>query len=280
MIAHIGLPKTASTFLQSEYFPKLKGFACYSPGFNSPKEFKFLFKLNKPYDGVFAGDFIRVRYNHDINTGMSKDFINYLSRHPYILSSEGLTGVGFNHIATFWNNMTYLKKTVGIKKIIFTYRNQVDYCESGYKQFVLRENRWKKPIDIDDFWKSDASGVGNYSTLKWNRIILDLYDYFGRENVLALPFELFQERPRDFIEKLNNFIGSTPIEPISFSKNINKHTNTKYKYRHKLFFWRNWDYEFVSMPKRLKKEIFNAHKNENYMLDAITGLKHNGYGYY
>jgi hypothetical protein len=280
MIAHIGLPKTASTFLQSEYFSNLKGFTCYSPEFNLPNQFKHLFELNKPYDGVFAGDLIKVRYNHNINIGMDKDFINNSFGDQYILSSEGLTGVGFNYIATFWSNMTYLKKTVGIKKIIFIYRNQADYCESGYKQFVLRENRWKRLINIDVFWKDDASGVGNYRTLKWNRIILDLYDYFGKENVCALPFEYFQDCPRDFIGRLNDFIGSTPIKPINFSKKLNRHTNTKYKYRHKLYFWRNWDYEFDSMPERLRVEIFDAHKDENRMLDVITELDHKDYGYY
>jgi len=280
MIAHIGLPKTASTFLQSEYFSNLDGFSCYSPEFHLPKKFKYLFELNKPYDGVLAGDFIKIRYNHDINIGMDKGFIDHSFNDRYILSSEGLTGVGFNYIATFWSNMTYLKKTVGIKKIIFIYRNQGDYCESGYKQFVLRENRWKKLIDINDFWKDDASGIGNYRTLKWNRIILDLCDYFGKGNVCALPFEHFQDHPQDFIERLDDFIGSSPIKPINFSKKLNKHVNTKYKYRHKLYFWRNWDYEFDGMPEELRVQIFDTHKGENRMLDTITGLDHKGYNYY
>ena len=55
MIAHIGMPKSATTFLQTKYFPKLDGYNFYTPEFNHDSRLDSLFSYNKAFGGGNVG---------------------------------------------------------------------------------------------------------------------------------------------------------------------------------------------------------------------------------
>tara|TARA_Y100001968_G_C19437834_1_gene760814 strand:- start:1310 stop:2257 length:948 start_codon:yes stop_codon:yes gene_type:complete len=229
-IAHIGLPKTASTFLQLNYFSKFKGsfFSTKDP-FQWPNELKFVYLLNKEvekhykdwgkHDELLIHNKIiekKLNYMYIKHKIRAKSFANSNKSIPrIILSSEGLYGIN--------NKVNYLQmkllKYCSIEKVIFIIRNQSDWLESFWNQIIVKEDRFSKYIEADYIFSSSEESIG-YS-LNWLDYVKSIINVFGQENVLVLPYEMLVNNPMFFFERLNQFIGLNPEKQPDFSKKIN-----------------------------------------------------------
>ncbi len=202
---HIGMPRSASTFLQREVFPKLESHqflgleqSYYSHAFN---------KLQFADQSFYNPEEVR-------------EYVNQFTESKLLLSNESFVGqsVYFNH-SNRTRTCLRLKEIFPQANIILILRNQIDLLTSMYN-INLQGN---ESGTIDDFvWFPQEAGEGglwgagtsyfntsrpvespegyNYSTL------LDLYES-NFENVHVLLFEEMVDAPQAFSEKLAVALG-------------------------------------------------------------------------
>lgn len=181
-VIHIGYPKTASTWLQDEYFPKVKNYH-----FVSWRE------VNNQL--VFSDSL-----NFDPEE-IKKHFIDKMKCSKLLLSSEHLTtAINFGwHFGNYSIANAYKIKAVypNAKIVIFIRKQQSLIC-SAYLQYVKNGGTYS-------FKKWAYSGKNfSFKHLLFTPLV-ELYDsLFGVENVFVYLYEDFQNSPILFLERFNN----------------------------------------------------------------------------
>jgi len=245
---HIGLHKTATTYLQQRIFPE-----CENLFYVRRDELR---KHNR--EGIFNG----WKISRDIEMGFARspefwmDFGDQLiqnaipmhilkSDQNVLISSEGITGARiflrntdpmldpFTHVNDphlliyHFRNLRKIIAKYGFTeiKIILTIRCQNTWLASNYSQYshiIPRASQKDFDTQIDHminpkfryYWE----GIwGNYKLLKDC-----LHEITGSGNYLILPFELLQENSQVFIQRLSDFIGDKGILDLpndSYNKN-------------------------------------------------------------
>lgn len=222
-LAHIGLPKTASTYLQLHYFSSL-GLPFYSTQvpFKWPAALDFVYDLNALwYHDLLRGENIESRrdredrYQCDIEERLGSWEVaahNFMMAHRHcnvLLSSEGLFGIALPVARV----NAALLKLAGVERIVFITRRQTNYALSLWRQFLLAEDRFAGFVPFDALFCAAAPSQG-VMDLDWASY-MEIYDgVFGRENVLALPYEFLISSPQDFYDRCNRFLEvGGPIAP-------------------------------------------------------------------
>ncbi|MHC4173989.1 MAG: sulfotransferase [Planctomycetota bacterium] len=215
-ILHVGLPKTASTFLQRHFFPHFSDRQYFVPDRRSwPNEFDWIYKINRPFDIAMAQ--LKLLESPPL---ISKNTKKWLSRgrsflaninRPILVSAEGMCGVSY---APHKNNLffaQFLKDLFGFSKIIFIFRNQADWCESIYRQLIFEGDRFKKFIKFETLFGLDNSQnfLVDIRSLDWSTLITNYRKLFGGQNVLSLPYEFLVADYRGFLNRIMEFIGQS-----------------------------------------------------------------------
>jgi len=212
-IAHVGLPKTGSTYLQKHYLSKLTlpFFSTQKP-FDWPSHLDFVRETNYLwYDDLLSNRIIRdsqqrrISYSANVHKKIPNwkvDLDHFSNSHSnWILSAEGLSGLSRDVSST---NMCLLH-TSGVRKVIFIFRQQTHWALSLWRQFLLAEDRFARFVPFEDlFGDSHVSGIID---LDWNLYIDSMEERFGPQNVLALPYELLKSDPDNFFQTINVFLG-------------------------------------------------------------------------
>tara|TARA_Y100001968_G_scaffold220407_1_gene203267 strand:+ start:5174 stop:6130 length:957 start_codon:yes stop_codon:yes gene_type:complete len=234
-VAHIGLPKTGSTFLQLNYFSKFNcNFFSTQCPFSWPSELNFVYLLNKEVekcnhkwknlDELNRNDLkIQKRLNslYLKNKVKAERFSTKSKKvQRIIISSEGLYGM---NIPVNIHHMKLLKHS-SIEKVIFIIRNQSDWFESFWKQIIVREDRFSKYIEPDFFYRATENNIG-YS-MNWLNYITSINKIFSPKNVLVLPYEMLVKNPLLFFFNLNKFIGLEPKNQIDYTNKLNISDNS------------------------------------------------------
>ena len=166
---HVGLHKTATTFLQNEIFPKLKGVKYYN-----------LIKAKNRQEILFAS----MEENGKI-----------------LISDEDISGTPliFGSKAIEREKMAYaLHKLFPDAKIIVGIRDKDSWFNS-VKNHILRTYpyRGKKEV-MENF---------DYEYLEFDKYINLLKKLFGENNVYVYVYEDLKANPNKFIEGICKFIG-------------------------------------------------------------------------
>ncbi|HSA06212.1 MAG TPA: sulfotransferase [Candidatus Gastranaerophilales bacterium] len=182
VIIHVGLPKTASTYLQDMFFPFLKDvYFCYR---NVKTNNDPLQEYNRKLRNYFPVDVSQEK-------NAIYEYINNLHESNIILSDEI-----FSTNCEYYTD--YLKPIFPDAKIILCVREQTDWLESLYKHHITTG---KSNIVVDYFLKLNAFNCN------W----LDKYKHyvnnFGKENVLVLPYEMFKKDKSQFFKMFFEFTG-------------------------------------------------------------------------
>ncbi len=216
---HIGMPRTATTFLQRKIFPHLTGFhflslpyAHFSPAFQ---------KIQYQDDSLYSVDEIK------------NDLAPLFKCEKLLISNENFVGQSL-----FWYNGNRTRNARRLQElfpdahIIITLRNQLDLLRSMYEINL----QWKETKTLDRFVISDwehiaVSESSNSQLLDLSRTYyhptesyehIEGYDYLPLLNlykklfrqVTVLFYEDFSGHKDKFIAMLENALGTT------FSKEI------------------------------------------------------------
>lgn len=210
VIIHLGLHKTASSFLQDEVFPNTEDyyfldrrFTQYNSSFN-----KLLFADESLYD----------------EDSLIKE-LQKIKTQKLLISDENLSGkpVGFNYI-----NRTIiakrLKSIFPTAEVVLLLRGQKEMLRATYNMWV-KSDQYAGDKCISSFiWKGDSSydltsyennNEGGMNLLHYNTneflLSLDNYDYYSMiktykelfdDSCHIIPFESLKEDPKAFLERL------------------------------------------------------------------------------
>lgn len=316
-LAHIGLPKTASTYLQKHYFSlhSIYFFSTQAP-FEWPRELNFVFDANyfwysdleQNYDALSLQDraarYWALTKTHigKWSVSASRFALNAEEYGSWLISAEGLCGLSGEV------NKVQLKllKQAGVKKIFFVCRQQARWAESLWKQFLLAEDRFGRYVPFETLFGEGMLDSGVIES-DWMQYIKALDSEFGSDNVLVLPYELLLSDSTDFFRRLNRFLG---LEENSFIPDVGVRENvtikdstyvglvldevTPFLYMPRI---RRWLHRIARrrpwlMPRAIKKEmevrvsehvlkeIMSYHGVSNVHLEARIGINLHAYEYY
>lgn len=223
---HIGSPKTATTFLQRQYFPHMKNVMFLGKDVTSSTDYlkyignipklnnSALKYLNKDID-CYIEDICKIK---NVKKPVTKKYI--VSDESFFSTSHNMLEIG--------NTLLNIKEVFGKEtKIILTIRRQDNFLESMYRQYI----RGGHFSSINHFLNYSNGSFGSYyndakinidvKTLSWLDMYRTICSFFKKENILLLPFEEFVIEPKVFCSKLDSFIGEDGCTP-DFSKKSNK----------------------------------------------------------
>jgi hypothetical protein len=214
-ILHLGLPKTATTSLQKDVFPRLPGI--------------MLSLREQPGPAALLE---QVRYRAQDATALAVSEARYLaelrrrfrnappgpSQHRTILvSNENVIGPHPDGPAALIHR---IKAVCPDARVMITLREPVDFLRSIFRQeldnlvsAVLAGTQ--KPVKIKSFdsfiRRSLTHGVrGHLAFVHHTEIVDALHACFGRENVLTLRFDMLKTSQVNFLNDLFAFVGCAP----------------------------------------------------------------------
>lgn len=214
---HIGLPKTATTFLQSSVFPQMESLrvSCTPPpakgmdGCHSLTEWA----LNRD-PGVWRGG------GPDLFEGMLGPREAWQGRDALVSDERiGRVGSRTDHLADHLRAIAKAARSedFGRTACICAVRRQDDWFASHYAQMSDR-NPWAGQKDfersVDDFVNPGKGGKSLGRLLHYDRLHARLIDALGAENVFFFCYETMRETPDAFARQLAGFLG----HPASLDK--------------------------------------------------------------
>ncbi len=263
-ILHIGYPKTATTWFQREFFPKVRNIEYY----NHKKIIKLL-----------GTEWRYIRSAEDIKKVLMK------GNKRLIISDESMleSSIWIEINAQNFKNIFYPAQ------IIIFIRNQPDIYLSDYNQYVKLGGTAK----FQDFIFSTPDQV--YASKKYNYAdIICLYkNKFGESNVYVYLYEEFQSDFNNFIDRfcvnhglelktrpINNIRLNKSLSPLliplkRFSNSFSKHqpyridiaNNNKTKLFLHIPYWFEFTYVVFELINKL------IPKNKNSTLEELIGIE-------
>ena len=197
--AHIGLPKSASTWLQTTLFadhPNLQ--VVTKCGAYSPQPYDALKNFRTQPSEDFDAAFWHGRF--------ADEFSRYLDWNKTIgISDEEFANGGIMH-----NDPTMLsriRQVFGDIKIILVLRHPIQYLRSAYGEYISKGGR-QSP---DQFYNPERA-ARLAKRIDFPALVQDIRRLFSADNILILPFEMIvQEGEQAFADAICDFLKVTRI---------------------------------------------------------------------
>ena len=269
---HVGLPKTASIFLQHECFPLLDGVhtACLEE--ESDRELAMFFQ-----DLAYANPTF---YALEEKRAELAALLERIEAEKILISCEEL--FGWFHL-NFANNSFIaetLKQLIPEAKLIIVIRAQADWLESAYKQ-TLRQNSSET---INRFLRFRDGGFEtsrllpgrpqiNVKELNYHTYIDQYARLFGAENILVLPYELMADAQNEFLQRIARFLD-TKLTGTPVNRMANRSYSLIASYIALVLnrFMINEYHGQGILPERPFHGYFKARRNDNFFYRLLSSL--------
>lgn len=222
IVFHIGLPKSASTFLQKNYFPWLdvlylgKHYHLNERATRTTEVFEKNFKAISSFSPINL-DAAKIEEIRQSIFALAQEF----NVQKLVYSNEGLVGSYAENFRNGYLIAHCLKKIFNSPKIILIIRRQDHFLESLYRQAIRNGHS----LSVSKFLNYNKGKFYNYrqdyranidlKTLQWDQLVNFYQTTFGKENVLVLPLEMLKNESEQFLHKIAKFIGVSSIPPIN-----------------------------------------------------------------
>lgn len=242
MVFHLGLPKTATTTLQNSTFPDHpslfylgKHHPKYTP--NASRLDKWLKELkselvqkDRPF---FKRDYPQFRKK------LEERFGKELEEHKnWLISEEGIlarclraakygrfTQFGsaydiFDKLALLFQGQDEIENV----KMILVIRRQDELLHSFFAQDYINFKAvmgFKRMSQYVDHLYGKGDGDPSDSLLDYGELVTYMRERFGKDQVLVLPYEMFVEHPKEFLDQMADFIGVEPWTNIESKAGAN-----------------------------------------------------------
>lgn len=211
-LIHIGFYKTASTWLQKVLFLPEYGFE------HVLEVFPLSTLLVQPAEGEFDSRRAAAALSDRMEAIADR------GRVP-VLSSEAFGGDLLRNGHDRWRNADRLHQAVGGGRILLVVREQGRLLRSMYKTLVL----WGMPFSVDGLLRTGAAAARPPFDIEFIRFdsLADYYgSLFGSDAVMVLPYELFQQRPEDFLGHIyahagRDMPGASALRGLSLQQVLN-----------------------------------------------------------
>lgn len=205
VLVHVGLPKTATTWLQEHLFPQERlGFWAPACGEGSPKQrvkaFARLFYQGPEGELIAEPDFdaeeLFARWSDvRVPKGLAA-----------VISNERLAGHVLSNAFDRETLARRIKSVLPEARVFVTFREQNAMILSSYMQY-LKYGGWRS---LEGFLSPPSDARTPTLDLQvWNyeRLIRLYHEVFGPERTLALPYEMFACSPEEYIARICRFAG-------------------------------------------------------------------------
>jgi hypothetical protein len=189
IFVHIGLPKTATTSLQTDFFPKLED--------GEIKYFGVVQPRHTPVQSELYRAFLKATGGHGDLAGLRESLLRILERETVILSEE--------LILVSWHWITWKEKLANLKKIldgldyeiVVTVREPASALFSYYCEIFPRLGADRSSF-LDCALQNEALQIFHY-----NKLISELARHFSRKRLHFFKYEeLITNNTRDLIQLL------------------------------------------------------------------------------
>ena len=195
-VVHIGYHKTATTWLQRQFFPALGDRVA-------------LFGLDRLWDELIAPSPL------DFDPGRCKRYLaGLIDAHPRkvcVFSAERLSGNPHSGGYDAKEMADRIEASFGGPKILILVREQVAMIVSTYKQYV----RMGGICSFDEYLAPPRDGrmplfrLGNFC---YHRLVEYYVKRFDASRVLVLPYELLQRDRAGFARQVLDYVGLHDLE--------------------------------------------------------------------
>jgi hypothetical protein len=200
VILHVGYPKTATTWFQKEFYPKVENFRYFKR-----KEFKTFFKKDEDFL-----KFVKQKYS----------FYDFIICEEHLIMRRDIEAKDEDIVKIKAERLKQAFDFANVTIVIFI-RNQIDILESAYSESIKQGDTKSLNEYLDNLIKSGKIEQWDYySQIKIYR------DYFGKSNVKVFLYEDFKNNNVDFLQnyidelKLDINIKEINIENINKSIHI------------------------------------------------------------
>lgn len=212
IVLHVGLHKTATTFLQERVFPHLPGVAFVHP-----------LHYPRPSDGPIERFMLDVFFRNaacidmDAHRRAITAWLDGVAEPCVLISSEAIVGWPIENHMNLAGNAELLHAMFPSASVVLVVRRQDKWVESAYAQ--LLKAGFSTTIERYVNWNAGAAAFEPYNVGLYKGPNLDARDLdwaafdrhyrgrFGDAAVLTLPFELFTDDAPEFLARLYEFVG-------------------------------------------------------------------------
>jgi hypothetical protein len=198
VLLHLGLHRTGSTWLQQRVFDGRDG----RPTPIVPDRAESARRIVLPRDDDFDADAVRDWLAAETKAVRSAGGVP-------VLSNERFSGNP--HSGWFDADRTFdrLARALPNAKVLIVLREQRDLVRSLWLQYV----RIGGPASLRDYLRAPEPGdhrapCFDPAFLRFDRLVENLDRRFGRERVLAIPYDRLRRDPREFLARIGAFIDA------------------------------------------------------------------------
>ncbi len=193
---HIGLPKAASTWLQTSlfrYHPELQVFTKgHAPQGTEPYQslVDFRHQPTEEYERAYW----QARFERELGKAVIPGKV-------VGISDEELSNGGILHVIP--DLLPRLKDTLGTMKVIIILRHPIQYLRSAYSEYIHKGGTQS----LDEFYHPERA-ERLAARIDFPKLVEDTRALFGEEHVLLLPLEMLKdEGEQTFIDHICEFLG-------------------------------------------------------------------------
>lgn len=198
-VLHIGFAKTATTWFQKNYYPKIEG-AHFIP---RPTVYRFLDYIHKD----------------EVNIDVARSILIKETAKRIIICEENLLKGDLDKIE---NTAKILREIFPDGKVIIFIRNQEDMVASRYLQYIKGggTHRIEKFLygENQNEYLTPANLKRKFVKLQYHKVIEIYFRHFKKENVSIYLYEEFDEDNHLFIEQFSKNFLLTCSGRVKFNK--------------------------------------------------------------
>jgi len=199
---HIGLQKTASTFLQSKVFPGVENLVVLNHKDHVADQWF--------YDRFIHADahaFNKASFLNGFSTLASGYGADSADRHVYAISEESLSGDIYTGLESR-ELMLRLHDIFGSTKILIVIRNQIDFILSAYSNYVLHGGT----KSIAQWLFGQETRFGRIlNKVMYSALIKGYKALFGDDQVFVIQYEKLFDNTEGIVPFLSRFGLTVPI---------------------------------------------------------------------
>lgn len=225
---HIGLPKTGTTYLQRVLFPALNPARI---SFND-QEIKSLMREQSSFDKIIWEFHLTDELKKSVGEALDRIITPkvLLSREAFLafpfFDRTGTPGTPAEQALSetpmpeTLDGLEMVKACFPDAKIIIVLRNQIDWIQSRYRQYIMSGEK----MTFRRYLSSESGHLGartdrsytniNALSLDYLKLIRHVETEFGKGNLLVLAYEEFRDNQSSFNKRIADFIGEdVPLPP-------------------------------------------------------------------